>query len=160
MIINEKAIDTLFGGVTLVLICMICSINLLILTYALDKSDTIPSIKDNELNYILGSEICVSRNLGMKMILQDYILYICHMDESETINLLDNSSTIQQKIRSLIDFYFSSVQYWVLSANISNEEMIIANSLKNIPENFETIIQYRVIGSKSDITDISLTLYR
>jgi len=157
---DEKAIDTLFGGITFILICVICSINLLILSIAWDESDENPSTNDNVLDYLLGSEICVSKEFEINMILYDYILCINQNEEYRIEDIIDDNSSIREEICNLIEFYFPSMKYWILSASISSEEMIIASSAKTMPENFESIIQYRLIGGESGITDISLTLYR
>jgi len=112
------------------------------------------------LDYLLGSEICVSKEFEINMILYDYILCINQNEEYRIEDIIDDNSSIREEICNLIEFYFPSMKYWILSASISSEEMIIASSAKTMPENFESIIQYRLIGGESGITDISLTLYR
>lgn len=159
MIENENALDTLFGGVILILICVICSINLIILSSVIGDTDDYPS-KEGEFDYVLGSEICISSAYDVRMILYDYILQMHQINESGINIIFDNVSQIQQEICSLIEFYYYPVEGWILSVVIDGEEKIIAQSVKNTLDCCDIIVHNRVLGGGSYITEISLNLYR
>lgn len=130
--------DTLFGALILILICFICTAQVMILTFSA-RSEYHEFIEELEerFNYILATSIELTFYEGnisfsRSLSLGDYAIAVYSLETKEERSLTHIISYAEPQIIEIVEFYLWKFHYWSLYINDPEDNSLELASKGNI----------------------------
>lgn len=151
---DNRAVDTVFGALMLILVCFISSSFLISQSSPREQP---PNTDDLEKKFdcILSSTLDAVYPYGGESVtksvrLMDYLLELS--TRSGGYYGIEPINNVTRDIASLVDFYMGSFDGWILSLFGQYEEpMEIASRAPAILHNGEIVVLERIIGSMGEV---------
>jgi hypothetical protein len=164
MMKDEKGLDTVFGALILIMVCLMASSALI--AFGTSNGPGSPDIQDFEREYdcILSSTLNLKYSIGGSEIDRQFSVetYAIEMLSGAQGDLLSPEKNASGGISSLIDFYFSGFGGWSLRLNDSRLGSVeLASRSPMIVETRNTYVLSRpLIGWNGGEASLDLTIFQ
>lgn len=123
---DESGVDTIFGALILIMVCLMTSSSLIVMEPSHDSE--LEDVQDYEVKYdcILSSTLHLEYDIGGIRFerIASVEKYAVELLDGDQAKVLLPSKNASQEISSLVDFYFGGFEGWSLRLNCSQQNPI------------------------------------